>query len=54
MFVCIDIVFLIFDDEDVLWGEKLVVEVIVCIYVVGVEEVVVKCGVDVCLVLVSG
>lgn len=54
MLACTDIAFLTLDDEDALWGEKPVAEVIARTHAAGVEEVVVKRGADACLVSVSG
>ena len=49
-----DIAFLTLDDEDALWGEKPVAEVIARTHAAGVEEVVVKRGADSCLVAIAG
>ena len=54
MLACTDIAFLTLDDEDALWGEKPVAEVIARTHAAGVEEVVVKRGAEACLVSVSG
>ena len=54
MLACTDIAFLTLDDEDALWGEKPVAEVIARTHAAGVEEVVVKRGADACPVSVSG
>ena len=54
MLECTDIAFLTLDDEDALWGEKPVEEVIARTHAAGVSEVVVKRGADSCLVSVSG
>ncbi len=54
MLSCTDIAFLTLDDEDALWGEKPVAEVIARTHAAGVEEVVVKRGAEACLVSVSG
>lgn len=50
MLECTDIAFLTLDDEDALWGEKPVEEVIARTHAAGVQEVVVKRGADSCLV----
>ncbi|MCU6665079.1 MAG: sugar kinase [Silvania sp.] len=49
-----DIAFLTLDDEDALWGEKPVDEVIARTHAAGVAEVVIKRGADSCLVSVTG
>lgn len=49
-----DIAFLTLDDEDALWGEKPVEEVIARTHEAGVTEVVIKRGADSCLVSVAG
>ena len=54
MLACTDIAFLTLDDEDALWGEKPVAEVIARTHAAGVEEVVVKRGADSCLVAIAG
>ncbi|MEX0558128.1 sugar kinase [Raoultella terrigena] len=54
MLTCTDIAFLTLDDEDVLWGEKPVEEVIARTHAAGVKEVVVKRGADSCLVSIVG
>lgn len=54
MLECTDIAFLTLDDEDALWGEKPVEEVIARTHAAGVAEVVVKRGADSCLVAVAG
>lgn len=54
MLSCTDIAFLTLDDEDALWGEKPVAEVIARTHAAGVEEVVVKRGADSCLVAIAG
>ncbi len=48
MLACTDIAFLTLDDEDALWGEKPVDEVIARTHAAGVQEVVVKRGADSC------
>lgn len=53
MLECTDIAFLTLDDEDLLWGEKPVDEVIARTQAAGVEEVVIKRGADSCLVAVG-
>ena len=54
MLECTDIAFLTLDDEDALWGEKPVAEVIARTHAAGVQEVVVKRGADSCLVSIAG
>ncbi len=54
MLQCTDIAFLTLDDEDALWGEKPVDEVIAWTQAAGVSEVVIKRGADSCLVAVAG
>ncbi|MDF2777538.1 MULTISPECIES: sugar kinase [Enterobacteriaceae] len=54
MLTCTDIAFLTLDDEDALWGEKPVEEVIARTQAAGVSEVVVKRGADSCLVAIAG
>lgn len=54
MLQCTDIAFLTLDDEDALWGEKPVEEVIARTHAAGVSEVVIKRGADSCLVSVAG
>lgn len=54
MLTCTDIAFLTLDDEDALWGEKPVEEVIARTHAAGVKEVVVKRGADSCLVSIVG
>lgn len=53
MLKCTDIAFLTLDDEDLLWGQKPVDEVVARTQAAGVEEVVIKRGAESCLV-VSG
>ncbi len=48
MLACTDIAFLTLDDEDLLWGEKPVEEVIARTQQAGVKEVVIKRGADAC------
>ena len=54
MLECTDIAFLTLDDEDALWGEKPVDEVISRTQAAGVSEVVIKRGADSCLVAIAG
>ena len=54
MLECTNIAFLTLDDEDALWGEKPVAEVIARTHAAGVQEVVVKRGADSCLVSIAG
>lgn len=54
MLSCTDIAFLTLDDEDALWGEKPVDEVIARTQAAGVSEVVIKRGADSCLVAEKG
>ena len=54
MLTCTDIAFLTLDDEDALWGEKPVDDVIARTQAAGVSEVVIKRGSDSCLVAVKG
>ncbi|KAA1337019.1 PfkB family carbohydrate kinase, partial [Escherichia coli] len=54
MLECTDIAFLTLDDEDALWGEKPVDEVIARTQAAGVSEVVIKRGAESCLVAVAG
>ena len=54
MLHCTDIAFLTLDDEDALWGEKPVEEVIARTHDAGVSEVVIMRGADSCLVSVAG
>ena len=54
MLTCTDIAFLTLDDEDLLWGEKPVEEVIHRTQAAGVREVVIKRGADSCLVAIQG
>lgn len=53
MLECTDIAFLTLDDEDLLWGEKPIDEVIARTQAAGVEEVVIKRGADSCLVAIA-
>lgn len=54
MLACTDIAFLTLDDEDALWGEKPVDDVIARTQAAGVREVVIKRGAESCLVAVAG
>ncbi|CCJ90377.1 2-dehydro-3-deoxygluconate kinase [Cronobacter turicensis 564] len=54
MLGCTDIAFLTLDDEDALWGEKPVDDVIARTQAAGVREVVIKRGAESCLVAVQG
>ncbi|MCU8648421.1 sugar kinase, partial [Escherichia coli] len=54
MLECTDIAFLTLDDEDALWGNKPVEDVIARTHKAGVKEVVVKRGADSCLVSIVG
>lgn len=54
MLACTDIAFLTLDDEDALWGQKPVEEVIARTQAAGVQEVVIKRGADACLVAING
>jgi len=49
-----DIAFLTLDDEDALWGEKPVEEVIQRTQAAGVNEIIIKRGADACLVAIKG
>ncbi|PWC10857.1 ketodeoxygluconokinase [Brenneria roseae subsp. americana] len=51
---CTDIAFLTLDDEDMLWGEKPVEDVLERTHGFGVAEIVVKRGADSCLVSERG
>ncbi|WP_320733478.1 2-dehydro-3-deoxygluconokinase [Enterobacter roggenkampii] len=51
---CTDIAFLTLDDEDALWGEKPVEDVIARTQAAGVKEVVIKRGAESCLVAITG
>lgn len=53
MLACTDIAFLTLDDEDALWGEKPVDEVIARTQAAGVQEIIIKRGADSCLVAVD-
>ncbi|MBW7981140.1 sugar kinase [Enterobacillus tribolii] len=50
MLSCTDIAFLTLDDEDMLWGEKPVADVLARTHALGVGEVVIKRGADSCIV----
>ena len=54
MLQCTDIAFLTLDDEDALWGEKPVEDVIARTQAAGVREVVIKRGAESCLVAITG
>lgn len=54
MLECTDIAFLTLDDEDALWGEKPVDEVIARTQAAGVGEIVIKRGADACLIAIQG
>ncbi len=54
MLECTDIAFLTLDDEDALWGQQPVEDVIARTHNAGVKEVVVKRGADSCLVSIAG
>ena len=54
MLQCTDIAFLTLDDEDALWGEKPVEDVIARTQAAGVSEVVIKRGAESCLVAIMG
>ena len=54
MLQCTDIAFLTLDDEDALWGEKPVEDVIARTQAAGVSEVVIKRGAEPCLVAITG
>lgn len=49
-----DIAFLTLDDEDALWGEKPIEEVIQRTQAAGVNEIIIKRGADACLVAIKG
>ena len=54
MLTCTDIAFLTLDDEDALWGEKPVEDVVARTHAAGVNEVVIKRGAESCLVAIAG
>ncbi|MFK0372643.1 sugar kinase [Enterobacter sichuanensis] len=54
MLQCTDIAFLTLDDENALWGEKPVEDVIARTQAAGVKEVVIKRGAESCLVAITG
>lgn len=54
MLECTDIAFLTLDDEDALWGQQPVEEVIARTHAAGVQEVVVKRGAELLPGLDSG
>ncbi|MGM3173784.1 sugar kinase [Dickeya lacustris] len=51
---CTDIAFLTLDDEDMLWGELPIDDVLARTHGAGVTEVVIKRGADACLVSIQG
>ncbi|CNL28844.1 sugar kinase [Yersinia kristensenii] len=53
MLTCTDIAFLTLDDEDMLWGEKPIEQVIERTQNLGVSEMVIKRGADSCIVWVK-
>ncbi|AHM71408.1 2-dehydro-3-deoxygluconokinase [Yersinia hibernica] len=53
MLACTDIAFLTLDDEDMLWGEKPLEQVIERTQDLGVSEIVIKRGADSCIVWVK-
>ncbi|MBW5824508.1 sugar kinase [Yersinia kristensenii] len=53
MLTCTDIAFLTLDDEDMLWGEKPIEQVIERTQNLGVSEIVIKRGADSCIVWVK-
>ncbi|QHB34422.1 sugar kinase [Yersinia canariae] len=53
MLACTDIAFLTLDDEDMLWGEKSLEQVIERTQNLGVSEIVIKRGADSCIVWVK-
>jgi 2-dehydro-3-deoxygluconokinase len=54
MLACTDIAFLTLDDEDMLWGEKPLEQVIDRTQALGVSEIIIKRGADSCIVWVKG
>lgn len=50
---CTDIAFLTLDDEDLLWGEIPVADVIARTQALGVTEIVIKRGADACIVVTA-
>ena len=54
MLECTNIAFLTLDDEDALWGEKPVEDVVARTHAAGVNEVVIKRGAESCLVAIAG
>lgn len=50
MLACTDIAFLTLDDEDMLWGEKPLEQVIDRTQALGVSEIIIKRGADSCIV----
>lgn len=53
MLACTDIAFLTLDDEDMLWGEKPLEQVIERTQNLGVNEIIIKRGADSCIVWVK-
>ncbi|EPB4501803.1 2-dehydro-3-deoxygluconokinase [Yersinia enterocolitica] len=53
MLACTDIAFLTLDDEDMLWGEKPLEQVIERTQNLGVSEIIIKRGADSCIVWVK-
>ncbi|MFA3780728.1 sugar kinase [Yersinia sp. 1652 StPb PI] len=53
MLACTDIAFLTLDDEDMLWGEKPLEQVIASTQALGVSEIIIKRGADSCIVWVK-
>lgn len=53
MLACTDIAFLTLDDEDMLWGEKPLEQVIERTQNLGVSEIIIKRGADSCIVWVN-
>lgn len=53
MLACTDIAFLTLDDEDMLWGEKSLEQVIERTQNLGVNEIIIKRGADSCIVWVK-
>ncbi|SUB31973.1 2-dehydro-3-deoxygluconokinase [Yersinia pseudotuberculosis] len=53
MLACTDIAFLTLDDEDMLWGEKPLEQVIDRTQALGVSEIIIKRGADSCIVWVK-
>lgn len=53
MLACTDIAFLTLDDEDMLWGEKPLKQVIDRTQALGVSEIIIKRGADSCIIWVK-